>query len=143
MREKTHADFRMLREGIGLSQADVADALDVTQRSVQRWEKPGEYGAPDFAWAWLYEMQDLFASMVEAGTASLDGAPDGAALQVAYYRSQREHDEHGRDDGYYGMVNAATREVVRIARDRGIEVTAMFPEEATGALESAQRETRR
>lgn len=142
MREKTHADFRMLREGIGLSQADVADALDVTQRSVQRWEKPGEYGAPDFAWAWLYEMRDLFASMVEAGAASLDGAPDGATLQVAYYRSQREYDEHGRDQGYYGMVNAATREVVIEAQARGMQVTAMFPEEAAGTLEVAQLETR-
>lgn len=142
MREKTHADFRMLREAMGLSCADVADALGITQRSVQRWEKPGEYGAPDFAWAWLYEMQNRFDAMVDAGIAALDGTPSGAILQVAYYRTQHEYDEHGRDEGYYGMVNAATREVVIEAQARGMQVTAMFPEEAAGALQEARERTR-
>lgn len=142
MSEKTHADFRMLREEMGLTCADVADALSITQRSVQRWEKPGEYGAPDFAWAWLYEMQDLFASMVEAGTAAMNGAPEGAALQVAYYRTQREYDEHGRDAGYYGMVNAATREVAKKARKRGLQVTATFPDEKSVAVAAAKHMTR-
>ena len=142
MREKTRADFRMLRETLGLSCADVADALGVVQRSVNRWEKPGEYGAPDFAWAWLYEMQDRFEAMVDAGCAALDGVPGGATLQVAYYRTQREYDEHGRDQGYFGMVNAATREVVIEAHARGMRVTAMFPEEAAGALQEARERTR-
>lgn len=142
MAERTHADFRMLRERLGLSCADVADGLGITKRSVQRWENPAEYGAPEFAWEWLDEMARAFASMVEAGAAALDGAPEGAALQVSYYRTQREYDEHGRDAGYYGMVNAATREVARIARERGMQVTAMFPDEAAGALREAQERTR-
>ena len=31
--------FRILRTSLGMTQGDVADALDVTQRSVRRWER--------------------------------------------------------------------------------------------------------
>ena len=34
------AEFRAMREQVGLSQADVADTLGVNVRSVKRWEDP-------------------------------------------------------------------------------------------------------
>lgn len=140
--QRAHADFRMRRETLGLSQADVADALGITQRSVQRWEKADGIAAPAFAWEWLDEQAELFSDMLTAAAEALDGAPEGAVLGVTYYRSQSEYDELGRDPGYYGMVNAVTREVCKVAEGRGIQCHAVFPEEATGAVGLAQKLTR-
>ncbi len=140
--QRTHADFRMQREELGLSQADAADALGVTQRSVQRWEKPGGAKPPAFAWEWLDGMCELFADMLTAASQALDGAPDGTLVGATYYRSQGEYERHGRDGGYFGMANAVTREVCRVARGRGIECHAVFPEEADGAVALARDLTR-
>ena len=140
--ERTHADFRMRREMLGLSQADVADALGVAQRTVRRWESPDEGRAPGFAWEWLEEMAETFEAMCDAAIEALDDAPGTAVLDVTYYRSQDEYDRLGRDEGYYGMVNAATREVCKAAEERGIRCRAVFPEEATGAVEMARELTR-
>ena len=38
---RSKADFKALRERVGLSQQDVADAANVTRTSVKRWERPG------------------------------------------------------------------------------------------------------
>ena len=36
--ERTKADFKALRETVGMSQQALADALHVDKRSIQRWE---------------------------------------------------------------------------------------------------------
>lgn len=48
---RSKAEFRALRESVGMSQAGVARALGMTVRSVRRWEtlEPGYHGAPDDA----------------------------------------------------------------------------------------------
>ena len=38
--ERTKADFKALRERVGLSQHDVADAIMVSIKTIKRWENP-------------------------------------------------------------------------------------------------------
>ena len=49
---RTKADFRALREELGLSQTDLGLALGVKTLTVKRWEKDGPEGflVPDDAW---------------------------------------------------------------------------------------------
>ncbi len=137
---RTRGGFRMERDAMGLSQTDVAQGCHVTRRTVQYWERDGK--PPETAWTWLAGMRVQFDSMVEAAVSALDSAPGAKTVSVAYYRSQKEHDVHGRGPAPYGMVNAATREAARIARERGFQVEAFFPEEHDPALDAAKESTR-
>ena len=49
---RTKADFRALREELGLSQTDLGRALGVKTLTVKRWEKDGPDGflVPDDVW---------------------------------------------------------------------------------------------
>jgi DNA-binding transcriptional regulator YiaG len=38
--DRTKAEFRAIRETVGMTQGMLADALGVEQRSVRRWESP-------------------------------------------------------------------------------------------------------
>lgn len=130
----THAEFRARREAIGLSQRDVAEAMGVQERSARRWEAPGNYLAPDDAWEWLERMEATYAKGVAAALAQVaDIAEDAGGLPetvaLTYYRSQREYDELGRDEGPYGFRNAMTREVGRKLRERGIKAVIAFTDE--------------
>lgn len=139
--EKTHAGFRALRESLGLSLSDVADAMGVRERSVRRWEACGDNYPPDDAWEWLDGMQRRFDEGVDA---SLDAAEESGAkrMSITYYRSQEEYDAFGRDAEPYGFVNAISREVALTLEANGVEVALMFPEEADAALTSAIMLTR-
>ena len=139
--ERTHAGFRALRESLGLSLNDVAEAMGVRERSARRWEAPNGQMPPDDAWEWLEGMQARFNDAVDA---SLDAVEESGAnrVSITYYRSQDEYDAFGRDEGPYGFVNAVSREVALTLESDGVEASLMFPEEADAALVSAIMKTR-
>ncbi len=130
----SHAGFRTLRESLGLSQGDVAEACGVQERTVRRWETPGNYLAPDDAWAYLARMRRTFESGI---TAALDqvsaitreaGKPP-RTVSLTYYRNQAQYDELGRDEGPVGFRNAMTREVAARLEERGLPVRIAFVDE--------------
>lgn len=50
--ERNNAQFRALREMVGISHADLARAVNVNPRTVRRWEIPDAY-VPDDVWEYL------------------------------------------------------------------------------------------
>lgn len=133
--ERTHAEFRAERESLGLSQRDVAEALDVQERSVRRWEDPGfPYLPPEDAWQYLADMRERYDARVAEALAFVGDAAEEAGkppktVTMTYYRSQREYDDLGREEGAYGLSNAMTREVAAKLRGMGCNVVISFLDE--------------
>lgn len=141
---RTKADFRALRERVGLSQLALADDLGVSTRTVKRWESPDWPDPPADAWGLLDEALARQDAIVDAAVdaASRTGAGSGMGVELSYYRNQAHMIESGRDDGYFGMANAAARRVAEELRRLGFEPRFSYPEEAGPALGAAMDATR-
>lgn len=132
---RTKADFKALRERVGLSQNDIADALGVNIKTVKRWEKPDfPYSAPDDAWAYLKEVLDsqrqqvsYLLAVVAKQVEELGNEP--AVVPITYYRDQAMYDEYGRDEGPFGWPNAVARAVAVELERRGIGYEFRYPTE--------------
>ena len=128
----TKADFRAIRETIGLTQGDVAKALGVALRTVKRWEHPDRQEPPEDAWEWLL-------GMLERHDAAVDAMVDKAmalvrehgpeVVSITYYRDQAQHDAHGREQGPYGFANSVAREVALDLNGEGIETEFRYPDD--------------
>ena len=126
--EKTKANFRAVRDTLGLSQQDVADIADVAVLTVKRWEKPGNsWMPPDDVWEWLIHLLDVQHATVGI---ALDAADGHDAVQLTYYRSQEQYDALGRDDGPVGMANANTRLTASLLMLAGRSVSFSYPDDA-------------
>ena len=69
--------FATLRKDLGLTQVDVAAALDVTPRTVQNWESRGR--VPERRYRDLKELDDLLAKYIGRGeVAAWMGSPNDA-----------------------------------------------------------------
>ena len=129
----TKADFRAIRETIGLTQGDVAKALGVSLRTVKRWEHPDWQEPPEDAWAWLMDMHDRYDALVDEAVdralaiAAKRGAPE--VVSIAYYREQSQYDAHGREQGPYGFANSIAREVALDLAGEGIETEFRYPDD--------------
>lgn len=127
----TKADFRAIRETIGLTQGDVAKALGVAPRTVKRWEHPDWQEPPEDAWEWLLGMLERHDAAVDAmvdrilAIVAKRGAPEVVA--ITYFRDQSQYDACGRDDGPYGFVNSIAREVALDLAGEGIETEFRYP----------------
>ena len=135
---RSKADFKCLRERVGLSQQDVASALGVNIRSVKRWEDPSfPNHAPEDAWAVLDDAMDMQRQQVSyacAGRAERveNGAVESFGMEpvtvpITYYKDQAMYDEYGRDPGPFGQANANARAVATALEQRGINVTFNYP----------------
>lgn len=129
----TKADFRAIRETIGLTQGDVAKACGVSLRTVKRWEHPDWQEPPDDAWEWLLDMHDRHDALVDEAVgralAIVGERGEPAAVVITYYRDQAQYDAHGRDPGPYGFVNSVAREVALDLNGEGIETEFRYPDE--------------
>ena len=137
---RSKAEFRALRESVGMSQADVAKMLGVTVRSVRRWETPapGYRGAPDDAWAML---DDALAKQdaVVAGALDMADALPGRSVQLTYYRDQKQFDLLGREPGEpYGQANASARMTADALRSQGVEVSFAYPDDPDNIYHGAK-----
>ena len=130
---RTTANFRALRETIGLTQGDVANACGVSLRTVKRWEHPDWPEPPEDAWDWLIDMHDRHDALVDEAVgrvlsiAGERGEPE--SVIITYYRDQAQYDAHGRDPGPYGFANAVAREVALELGEEGIEAEFRYPDE--------------
>ena len=128
----TKADFRAIRETIGLTQGDVAKALGVSLRTVKRWEHPDWQEPPEDAWAWLLGMLERHDAAVDAmvdEAMALVREHDLEVVSITYYRDQAQHDAHGREPGPYGFANSVAREVALDLAVEGIETEFRYPDE--------------
>lgn len=131
--EMTHdqaADFRALREQVGYSQQDVADALGIKVLSVKRWEKPDyPFEIPRTAWDLLDSAYELQVTVVEAAVDEACGAGESTGLHIetpvrlTYWRTQGDYDaRHPHDPGSYTQANATARAVAEKLRALGFRV---------------------
>lgn len=133
-RLRTKADFKALRERVGLSQQDVATALGVNIKTAKNWENPKQdrYRIPDDAWAYLDRALDLqrqqvsYACAVVAKQVEALGA-EPVTVPITYYRDQAMYDEFGRDSGPFGQANANARAMAYELERRGIKVEFRYP----------------
>lgn len=131
MINRTPANFRAEREGLGLSRADLARALGVEERAVKRWESPREANAaPGFAWDYLAETRSRHEWTVDTALSKAFeltedlGRPRKVAL--TYYTSQASLDAAGKP-GFVGAQNAISREVADVLRADGFAVDFVYP----------------
>lgn len=124
------AEFRALREKLGLTQGDVAHALNVDIRSVKRWENPNysENKVPRYALTYLDRMDDLFTYQIEELLKAFYANNNGSGkAAVAIYRDAEHCKERCTNDIPYGMVNAMSYELARRLEADGIEVKFYYP----------------
>lgn len=123
-------EFKALREQVGMSQTDLALALDVSERSVKRWEsiKYKEYNAPQDAWDILDDALKLQRQVISVALGQIDEAAQEvggypASVKLVYWSSQAEYDEYHcvDDDGDWRQANATARIVSYALHERGIK----------------------
>lgn len=134
---KTKADFKAMREGLGMSQALLADLMGVHVKSVKRWEQPNEtayHNAPQDAWDILREYQARQREIVDfaiAKAVELDATmPDGAVptVSLTYWFSEDEYEQaHPGEGRFWQMANANSRLTAYLLRGRGYEVDFNYP----------------
>lgn len=130
------ADFKAQRERLGLTQQDIADALDVNVKTVKNWENPRQtrYRISNAAWEYLDRAHDMQAqqvayacSVVEKRIDELGREP--AAVSITYYRDQATYDRFGREAGPFGQANANARAIACELERKGIKVEFRYPDD--------------
>jgi transcriptional regulator with XRE-family HTH domain len=128
--ERSIAEFRAIRETVGMTQGMLADALGVEQRSVRRWEsKSAPQEPPQDAW----DVLDSALRTQRLGIAAALGKMDElaqkygdypAVVNLPYWPSQEDYDrDHCVDDGGdWRMANATNRVLAYAFYERGVRV---------------------
>lgn len=142
---RTKADWKALRETIGISTGSLASFLDKNISTVQYWENPGRsasrYHPTKKAWQMLEQLRQKQKSVVDqlveaAVRRAKDGeAPagqDGRPLTVLYYyRNRAEY--YRSDKGDIGILNATARQAALRLEAMGFEVRFRYDEADMGA----------
>ncbi len=110
----THATFRAIREQLGYSQDQLAIELDVSLRTIKRWESPAGTEIPAGVEQDLLELKELQQSAVDTIVDQVKQVErnigsDAKTIQMTYYRNQLEYNALGRDKGCYTVANANSR----------------------------------
>lgn len=122
---RSKAEFRALRELAGLSQNDLAQALDVKPLSIVRWESPGyEQKAPADAWyildAAIVEQRRVVDRIITAteNAAEVVPEPDSLVIFLPYYPSELDYN----GGGSWKCVNANLRAAYAVLVELGFTV---------------------
>lgn len=117
------ADYRALREQVGLTQQDVAGALGVKVLSVKRWEDPDyQFKIPSYAWEPLDSAYELQKTVVEAAVDRACG--DGMPVRLRYWRTKEDYEKHHQHNpGTFEQANATARAVAERLRAVGCTVS--------------------
>lgn len=79
--------FLLLRQTMGLEQEDIAAALEINVRTIQRWEAR-QNPLPPFAQVWMDDRWQAWLDHVSSFLAQTEQAPEGSEVDLAVYRSQ-------------------------------------------------------
>lgn len=141
---RTKAQFRAMRDRVGLSQQDVADELGVNLKTVKRWEKPGnDCFPPEDAWSLLEHGLSIQRRQIDYAFEVADDQIEQTGklpeqVVLTYYRDQQMYDDHGRDFGRFGQANAAARAVAFVLEDIGCNVVFAYPDEGAISAEGSR-----
>lgn len=128
--------MRAAREICGLSQSDVAYETDVAERTVRRWEKPGEQEPPADVVEWLTEaLEDHRQAVNEFVDEITAKTKPGSRILLTWYLNQEQRDYEGGADAPYTFDNAITRSVAEKLVDLGYQVEFHFPDEEVVAVD--------
>lgn len=123
------ADFRARREMLGLTQQDVADALNANVKTIKNWENPRQtrYRISDAAWEYLDCAADIQAQQVAYARSVIEKhaevfSESPIVVPITYFRDQAAYDKCGRDAGPYGQANATSRAIACELERMGIQV---------------------
>lgn len=129
---RTKAEFRALRETLGLTQQRMADDLGVKVLSVKRWESPKyPQQAPADAWELLDMLMAVQDSAVEAVLRQVqvvahDMRDEPAEIVLPYWANQDDYMEHhylaAESDASWTEVNATNRVVAAVLRNLGFRI---------------------
>ena len=146
---RSAADFRMMRETLGLAQAWVARTVGVTTLTVVHWEDPREFALPrreawdlvEGMWAEADRRATAFVDMASKATAlALDNGIEPEPVMLSYWRDPKDHRIAHRDEdvtiagfhlssgGMMRLENAACRMAVDRLHTLGIPLTVMYAE---------------
>ena len=146
---RSAADFRMMRETLGLAQAWVARTVGVTTLTVVHWEDPREFALPrreawdlvEGMWAEADRRATACVDMASKATAlALDNGIEPEPVMLSYWRDPKDHRIAHRDEdviiagfhlssgGMMRLENAACRMAVDRLHALGVPLTVMYAE---------------
>ncbi len=150
---RTKADWKALRETIGISTGSLASYLNKNISTVQYWENPGRaarrYHPTQKAWEMLEQLRAKQKSVVDqlvdaavrrarAEGASFMGEGGHPLAVLYYYRNRAEY--YRSDRGDIGILNATSRQAALRLEQMGFEVRFRYddPEEDGEGDDSGQ-----
>ncbi len=135
------ADLKAVREAVGINQIDLANLMDVTVRTIKRWEQIGWEEPPDEVWDLLFDLvQDHERSVAELverteASARAHAAERRAAgrdpwiVELPYYKNQDHYEQFPhRPRSQHAWGNAISRRAADILRLKGYTVYFYYPE---------------
>lgn len=128
--------MRAAREVCGLTRKDIACEAGVAERSVRRWEQPGEPEPPADVIAWLTTaLEDHRQAVNEFVEEITSKTKPGSRILLTWYLNQEQRDHEGGVDSPYTFDNAIIRSVAERLVDMGYQVEFHFPDEEVAAID--------
>ena len=128
--------MRAAREICGLTRKDIACEAGVAERSVRRWEQPGEPEPPADVIAWLITaLEDHRQAVNEFVEEITSKTKPGSRILLTWYLNQEQRDHEGGVDSPYTFDNAIIRSVAERLVDMGYQVEFHFPDEEVVAID--------
>ena len=129
-KERTLAEFRAIRETVGMTQGMLAAELGVEARSVRRWESPSAPQVPpQDAWdvldyALTNQRHAVAAALGEVDRMAQERVAYPDHVTLPYWPSQAAYDvgHYVDDGGDWRMANATNRMLAYALHERGINV---------------------
>lgn len=128
--KRTLAEFRAIRETVGMTQGMLAAELGVEARSVRRWESPSAPQVPpQDAWdvldyALTNQRHAVAAALGEVDRMAQERGAYPDHVTLPYWPSQAAYDvgHYVDDGGDWRMANATNRMLAYALHERGINV---------------------
>ncbi len=134
--EHTKANFRALRETVGMTQAHLAKECGIDPRSVRRWEDPANsaYAPREFAWDVLIKAREAQIKAIDAAIDAVEqieeqqgAAPESVSLTYWASATQYAHAHPEEDPANWQMANANARLTAHMLDKMGFKVEFGFP----------------
>ncbi len=122
--ERTPANFRALRDMVGIKQDEFAEIMGVDRSEVRRMDG-GKEPISDLAWRTLAALLDEHLDWVADNMRSAKKRePDDIPVKIAYYRSFEDYDQ---DFGDWVQADLVARESAARLMELGYRVEFVYP----------------